>query len=145
MSAAGGDPHYPVIHFRYSTFTLLLTFLHHNHSSVLLHCAITSKWNASAMHGNSSWNVLVHLTQIERALDSAVIMKILCLFLVALLCVSFIEAGRKKSRGGGKNGGDNGNKNLGNSMSTSVMRVSISVLGVQLSIASTATFSQQAG
>ena len=72
-------------------------------------------------------------------------MKILCLFLVALLCVSFIEAGRKKSRGGGKNGGDNGNKNLGNSMSTSVMRVSISVLGVQLSIASTATFSQQAG
>ena len=56
-------------------------------------------------------------------------MKIFCLFLVVLLCVSLIEAGRKKSRGGGKNGGDNGNNNLGNSVSTSVMEGTTSVLG----------------
>ena len=96
---------------------------------LLLHHAITSEWNARAFHGIGLWNALVPLTQVKRALDSAVIMKIFCLFLVVLLCVSFIEAGRKKSRGGGKNGGDNGNKNLGNSISTSKREDSISVFG----------------
>ena len=75
-----------------------------------------------------SWSVLVHLTQIERALNSTVIMKIFCLFLVVLLCVSVIEARKKKTRGGGKNGGDNGNNNLGNSIRTSLLEGIISVL-----------------
>lgn len=91
----------------------------------LIHCFVVS----SCHHFKRKCSVVVHLTQVERALDSAIIMKVFCVVLTVFLCISLIEAGRKKYGGGDENGSDNGNENLGNNISTSLMEGSTSVLG----------------
>ena len=55
-------------------------------------------------------------------------MKVFCAVLTVFLCVSLIEAGRKKYGGGNENGSDDGNTNLGKTACTSLMEGVLSAL-----------------